>query len=487
MTDSHSGERTLGVMTWLQSATLPKRTRFYIVMAAGFLHVSLWGQMLAPAYGGVGGAVENVGKNCGSREPAVTVASKTHDHFVQVTLDSHNPLPAPVVEARSQQFQLNDRTSGAIPMIDPAVVAVSWDTFDEEFPIYSSGDEEFPVDLFDTGSPMTCRIESENCQPCLPDLVTVDPSQNPYQPIGPWPGDEYICDGGDYSQQVRVRADWTVDGLEMEDTVAHFDTLDGRTIVEPTGRVCIYAPRFAAVRRVSGVSEHKQQEQMNEILMPLQPELGTEVQIASTTLQQAQPILQVGRQPANIFRDLKVLESLDRPQELGTLADKYLPHENLRVFRYGIFDETERLLLTEFSDAAEAWSHDAAVQAVIEDVPAIAEVLYQQPHTLYKLDPQGKPKLCVAKTASRKSALPGDVIDFTLRFDNVGNERIGNVTLIDNLSPRLEYVPKSAQCSLDAQFFTRENEGESLVLRWEIKQPLKPGQGGLIRFRCKVR
>ena len=38
-----------------------------------------------------------------------------------------------------------------------------------------------------------------------------------------------------------------------------------------------------------------------------------------------------------------------------------------------------------------------------------------------------------------------------------------------------------------ADFLVEENEGESLVLRWEIIEPLEVGQGGIIRFQCRVR
>ena len=71
------------------------------------------------------------------------------------------------------------------------------------------------------------------------------------------PGDEYLCDGGDYGLPAAVRADWSVDGLEQEDAIAHYDTLDGRVVVTPSNRVCIYAPRFAAVRRVENPLAHE--------------------------------------------------------------------------------------------------------------------------------------------------------------------------------------------------------------------------------------
>ena len=89
--------------------------------------------------------------------------------------------------------------------------------------------------------------------------------------------------------------------------------------------------------------------------------------------------------------------------------------------------------------------------------------------------------------ASTPFAQPGDEVDFTIRFDNIGNQPIGNVTILDSLSTRLEYVPDSAQCSVDAQFSTQPNEGDSVVVRCEVTKPLEPGKGGILRFRCRVR
>jgi hypothetical protein len=51
----------------------------------------------------------------------------------------------------------------------------------------------------------------------------------------------------------------------------------------------------------------------------------------------------------------------------------------------------------------------------------------------------------------------------------------------------LEYVADSAQSSVKAEFAAQPNEGESLVLRWEITEPIEPGEGGIVRFRCRVR
>ena len=95
--------------------------------------------------------------------------------------------------------------------------------------------------------------------------------------------------------------------------------------------------------------------------------------------------------------------------------------------------------------------------------------------------------LRVVKVASRIAARPGEIVEFTIRFDNLSSKKIGNVTLIDNLTSRLEYVEGSAESSHHAAFITERNEAGSLQLRWEIRDPLPKGEGGLIRFKCRVR
>jgi hypothetical protein len=48
-------------------------------------------------------------------------------------------------------------------------------------------------------------------------------------------------------------------------------------------------------------------------------------------------------------------------------------------------------------------------------------------------------------------------------------------------------VPESALSSVDADFSAKPNDTGSLILRWEIKDPVKAGDGGILRFRVKVR
>ena len=150
-------------------------------------------------------------------------------------------------------------------------------------------------------------------------------------------------------------------------------------------------------------------------------------------------------------------------------------------------DNSEKARLADRVEAAVVWSHDAAVQVVIDNVALHEDVSVTQAESLHVYSLEGKPRLQVCKIASRKEARPGETVEFTIRFDNVGDQAIGNVTVIDNLTTRLEYVVDSQSCTLKANFAESDNQGDSLTLRWEIVEPMKVSEGGVIRFQCRVR
>jgi hypothetical protein len=102
----------------------------------------------------------------------------------------------------------------------------------------------------------------------LPGMHGPAPQWAPPGIMRPWPTDEYIFDGGDRDLAVEVNPDYSVRGLDQEDTVVHYDTVDGETLVKPSNRVCIYAPRFSSVRKVYGVDIQEQHERMFEVDKP---------------------------------------------------------------------------------------------------------------------------------------------------------------------------------------------------------------------------
>ena len=303
------------------------------------------------------------------------------------------------------------------------------------------------------------------------------------------PTDEYLRAGGDNGLPAAVTENTEVMGREPEDCIAHFDTLDGRTMVEPSNRVHIYSPRFGAVRQVAGLVANERVSRAAAVHMPEKLLSPTTTQPVAVGKQNVQADRQVSARPAGIFRTRQgdgVMSTTNKAREFE--QDSFLPYENVKIIREGTFERSETAQLERIVDAAAAWAGNQAVQVVIDEQVAVAEVADQSALGTFTFKaPPGEPRLRVIKVADQQCAKPGDEVAFTIRFDNIGNQQLGNVTIIDNLTTRLEYVADSAQCSLDAEFSTEPNSGGSLVVRCEIAEPIESGDGGVIRFRCRVR
>lgn len=303
----------------------------------------------------------------------------------------------------------------------------------------------------------------------------------------PHPADEYVCDGGDQGVRVRVASDFHIDGLDPEDTVAHYDTLDGQTVVEPTNRVCVYSPRFAAVRKVGPVILSEQYTQLAGAHNPTPPVDQDTVDMANTTLQQLPALGDIGTKKVTLLREREPVAALINELSPRAFQNRYKAYENYEVIRTGIAQQDEKAYLAQKYLAAIVWSKEVGPQVTIENLHAQLVTKDQSAQLTYTVDLPGNPKLRVFKVASTDIAQPGEVIDFTIRYDNTGNQKIGNVTIVDSLTTRLEYVPNSAQSSQKANFSTKVNDADSLVLRWEIVSALEPGDGGVLRFQCRVR
>jgi uncharacterized repeat protein (TIGR01451 family) len=312
----------------------------------------------------------------------------------------------------------------------------------------------------------------------------------PWSPPGlrqPWPADEYLRDGGDRRMPTGVGRDWQVHGLEMEDAVAHYDTLDGRRIVEPSNEVHIYSPRFGAVRQVVGIVADEQSVATQGMTKEVGLEKPTHTQLIGSTTKNIQLGNEIGARPTHAFVMKQGDGAVSTAVSPHSFQDAFKPYENIAVIRTGEFKGTEALRLAKSAAAAVSWNETQAVQAIINLQGPMTAVKDEKVESVYNFKYEGRPALRLIKVASTAFANPGEEVWFTLRFDNLGSEVIGNVTILDSLSTRLEYVPKSAQCSREATFVTQPNEGDSVVLRCELKEPLEAGEGGVIRFCCKVR
>jgi uncharacterized repeat protein (TIGR01451 family) len=274
----------------------------------------------------------------------------------------------------------------------------------------------------------------------------------------------------------------------MEDTVAHYKTLDGGTVVEPSNKVYLYAPRFGSVRQVVSLQASEERQKLGGVYLPEKINAPTTLQIVSDAKQNVQAGNQISSRPAVAMRTKQGDGALSTSVGPKGFQDGFKPYENLVMIRLGRYDAAEMPFLARGSTAAVTWSHTQAVQIILDQKIAMAEVKDENCMLTYTVDePPAHPKLRLVKVASTPFAKPGEEVDFTIRFDNVGNQPIGSVTILDSLNTRLEFIPDSAQCSVDAKFSNQPNEGDSVVVRCEITKPLEPGKGGILRFRCIVR
>jgi uncharacterized repeat protein (TIGR01451 family) len=296
-----------------------------------------------------------------------------------------------------------------------------------------------------------------------------------------------LCDGGDDGLPVGVRQDWTVEGLEQEDTIAHYDTVDGRTVVTPSNRVCIYAPRFGVVRRVTDLRLYARYDRADGFGQNVSPAKIDEKEEAVKSLALLEPSIQRARQPSSLLLERQQVGQFDRQRRVAEFDGLLAPYANLQIIRTGTVSDEQRAFVARSSLAAISWAGDQGPQVVLDSKQAQATVSEKQVGVVYRLNEPNKPRLRLLKLASRSSARPGEVVEFTLRYDNIGNREIGNVTIVDNLTTRLEYVPDSAKSSLPASFSTEPNDHGSVVLRWEIRDPLDAGKGGILQFKCKVK
>ncbi|WP_428305996.1 hypothetical protein [Lacipirellula sp.] len=301
------------------------------------------------------------------------------------------------------------------------------------------------------------------------------------------PSDEYLCDGGDMHLPAGVNVDWKITGLEQEDTVAHYDTIDGRTIITPSNKVCLYAPRFAAARQVVDLRAYARIDAPGGTIQQINPIKIEETEDVSTSLAEIKPDIHREKEPPSLLREREQAGELDRDRRVAVTIGTLQPYCNVQLIRSGEVIGTDIVKIARASLAAIAWSNVEAAQVVLDNRQAQAAVSELTPGTIYHTFEPNNPKLRLVKLASKGSALPGEEVEFTLRFDNVGDKVIGNVVIADSLTTRLEYVEGSQKTSLPANFTTQANDGESLVLRWELTEPLEKGKGGVIQFRCKVR
>lgn len=333
------------------------------------------------------------------------------------------------------------------------------------------------------------KAQDEGCYvvptPCLTPSMSLPEMPPIDRPV--W-RDEVLLDGGDRRLQVKVDDDWDVHGLDVEDTVAHFDTLRGDRLVQPSNRVGIYSPRFRAVRKITNLIDTRSNLQMATVDETTELNRARSSDFSSTTLQNLSPQRNRSAMTPSGFRDRTRGVYVDNTVVLDEFQNRFKTYEDLATIRYGSYQNNEKARLATSIQNAISWSSDLTVLSAVRNLNLLeAKDVRAVQETVEIRNQLDKPAIRLVKVASKMAAEVEEEVEFTLRFDNVGNQVIGNVTIIDNLTGRLEYIEGSGQCSVDAELVLEPNEAGSTRLRWEITDPIEVGHGGIIRFRCKVR
>ena len=300
--------------------------------------------------------------------------------------------------------------------------------------------------------------------------------------------DEYLFDGGDRAYPVHYDGDQMV-GIETEDTVAEYRDHHGDRKVKASNRVAVYSPRFAAVRTFTGLSEgvnvQRPISNVDQIQgAAMRQKIGGKTGVQRDRVQGVRMRSRAsGILSQTTRRDVSAAKAISQHVKLINLF------EGTQFLHDGKFRSSEMAQLHRGMNAAAIWTRElnpvlmanlSAAQEVYAQFKVAELVGIEEGHK--------KPgRLRLVKLADKEVAKPGDVITFTVRFDNLGDRELQHVRLIDNLTPRLEYVDDSATSDLPGSINVDDNGEGSHILRFELDNPLAGNSGGVISFQAKLR
>jgi uncharacterized repeat protein (TIGR01451 family) len=266
-----------------------------------------------------------------------------------------------------------------------------------------------------------------------------DPILGPKKPL-----EEILPDGGDIDLRIGIGPDGKMGNLNVTDTGAEYryGLSPRRTTI--SNRVCLFSPRFAVLRA------------------ELQP-LATDLIVAPTIVDMAEGQAQLINRVVN-----DTIYNVVAPRGLVT--------------KLGLREIRSRVGVASVDQFT-----GISVIGTVEGVAIHASVI--EPVTATQLTCCCKPcePLCLTKSADLKAPNIGDIVTFTIRYENVGTRPMRDIVIADNLASRFDYIPGSSQADRPVAFTIQTNEVWSTILRWEVKGDLMPGQSGTVKFQARVR
>jgi uncharacterized repeat protein (TIGR01451 family) len=324
-----------------------------------------------------------------------------------------------------------------------------------------------------TGSPVG---EVAACQACGPRPF---PTENGR--------DEYVCDGGDKGLPIHYE-DGLIAGLEAEDTVAEFSDGRGNKKVTVSNEVCVYAPRFGVARAVADVVEK----------FTIDSASGTHdgVMVVGYSHRAALDTAKdvdspIGMKHNDRLSQVKNRQSdgeLENDQAVAAHVKLVNPFEDYGFVHDGQFRHAEKAILFAAARAAGEWTIERGTKAIAKD-EAGAEVIatFNVAELVGSEDMRTPGDLRIVKLADKKTAKLGDVVTFTIRFDNLGGKELYEIRILDNLSPRLQLIDESVTCDVAGELEIGESSQGGEVLTFRVNEALPGNSGGSLTFQCKIR
>ncbi|MEO9931916.1 DUF11 domain-containing protein [Rhodopirellula bahusiensis] len=321
------------------------------------------------------------------------------------------------------------------------------------------------------------------------DCVACQPMPAAPMMRAPWGVDpqEFLCDGGDHDPQARLTRGDVIAGLQPEDTVTHYTTEAGDIEFSASNRVCVYSPRFASVRRITGAIENDRSITVGGTFQPVGP-LGIDLDQPGLVMTDTTKIARSElTRRVDAMRDRNRGVPVENVQQIEVAEDVLALLTNIRQLSLSELDKSQLALVERFANAAIAWSIDESVEVEIQDLkpPTLTRDQKVDAVVVYDFPEAGRVNLI--KLADKQHAPVGDTVTFALRLQNVGDSPVNGVVVTDNLTTRLEYVVDSESASMDTEYSIQPNQAGSDQLIWKLTEELGVGETVTIEFECKVR
>ncbi len=302
--------------------------------------------------------------------------------------------------------------------------------------------------------------------------------------------EEYIFDGGDRDLPVHYNGA-SRRGLDTEDTIVEYRDQAGDFKVTPSNRVAVYAPRFGSVRAITGLEADVKYDRAagaRDTLLASNLNTGS---AAQQNVQGVNPLQLLEQQRLNEYETaLPPTQSAatDRPEQTRKV-DQGL--QGRAVVSANAFERLDTPILAEQLQNAVAWTRDEYPVITASTTSASEIIAKFRLQETVAVEDQRKTdgRIRIVKLADRAIAQSGDVIEFTIHFQNTGDFPVYDVRISDNLTPRLEYVPGSA--SIDEQHpgevIAAPNGEGSHVMTFVLDERLEGHSSGTIRFEARVK